>query len=212
MKRHVLSLLTALCFVIFTSCDDEIQDDFESEVSGFVTCRTNGNGHIVEIMDDMGQKFKINDDKYVLDSNSSFRRICTYVIGPDSTAGIRGLYIPDCGAATDISTVGPAYRKFDPMGIESAYVGGGYLNIVMKIMTHDETSFRQHYIEAVRLDSPDSLVISFLHDANGDVPVYSRKLYFCIPLSKYDLQKNEAVFLKYTNYNEEDCCMKYIYR
>lgn len=214
MKRQSPLLTAALCIAALsmTACDRDILPGADLEMSGFVTCSTNDNGHIIMIEDDMGQKFTVNDSRYVLGRNTKSRRICTYVIGQDSSAAIRSLYIPKCNAATDIGSIEQERHIFDPVGIESAYIGGGYLNVVMTIMTHDETSYMRHYLETVRLDSTDSLVFSFIHNANGDVPVYSKKMYFCIPLSAYCLQKNDAVFLKYRNYREEDCCLKYVYR
>lgn len=212
MKLTIPSLLAALLAALsFTACEDNVSEDLEDKLSGFVTCMTDGRGQITEMKDDFGQRFKVYDSRYILDKNSSYRRICTYTIGKDSTAVIHDMAVPNCHEAADISATSLDYLESDPFDIESAYTGGGYLNIVLKIMTHDETSFRRHYLEAVRISSPDSLVFSIVHNDNGDIPVYTKKLYFCIPLSNYGLGKNSAVFFKYRNYREEDCCLKFAY-
>ncbi len=213
MKRHT-RILTALCFAALSisACDSGLNDLSECEMSGFVTCMTDDDGHVTEIRDDMGHCFKVHDDRYSFGSNDSYRMICTYIIHEDSTADISGLYVPNCMEALDTCNISQLFQVFDPLEVESAYVGGGYLNIVLKIMTRSESAYRQHYLAPVRFSSADNLVFSFIHESNGDTPVYTKKNYYCIPLAGYGLQKNDTVFLKYRNYNEEDCCLKYIYR
>ena len=214
MKR-LGPILTALCLaaMTFSACGSDTDMLPECEVSGFVTCITDADGHVTEIVDDMGHRFRVCDNRYSFESGDSYRRrICTYIIHKDSTADIKGLYVPNCMNALDTCNIEQVFRVFDPFEVESAYVGGGYLNIVLKIMTRSESAYRQHYLVPVRFESADSPVFSFIHESGGDVPVYTKKNYYCIPLADCGIQKNDTVFFKYRNYNEEDCCLKYIYR
>ncbi|MCQ2083172.1 MAG: hypothetical protein MJY58_01570 [Bacteroidaceae bacterium] len=211
--RFIVLIILFFCIApVLDSCSTDKPDDVEALITEFVTCMTDSQGHIRSFKNDMGNTYDVDDRHYRLPSDTLFRCICTYSIGDGNGASIRNLYETDCSKATEYSSLVPGLHKFDAFDIESAYVGGGYLNVVVIIRIHDKDAMYKHHCEAVYFDSADSTVFSISHNSGEDTPVISRKLYYCIPLAGYGLEKNDTVFFKYRNYNEEDCIMKFVYR
>lgn len=206
MKRQLLILL-ALFTACLMSCQDE-QEYVESQTLCFATAYTDHDGHIEVLKDDMGNEYMVNDSRWILEPDRTCRVVCVYTLSDNNVATIYGVAQPFTSEAVDESQVPSDSRVTDPIGVTSAYIGGGYLNMVLGIRVKNEES--KHELLPVRMES-DSLVITLYHNAGGGTGVYTKTAYLCIPLSGYGLDKNDTVFLKYHGY-EEDCNMSLIYR
>lgn len=206
MKNRLL-----IVFILFTAFMFSCRDDWEyveSQVLCFATAYTDSNGHIEVLKDDMGNEYMVYDDKWELERNSAFRVICTFTLSDKNVATIHNMFLPLTSNAVDEELIPVSQRTKDPLDIRSAYIGSGYMNLVLDIKVRNEES--QHSLLPVCIKS-DSLLFTIYHDAGGETGVYTKTAYLCIPLADYGLCRNDTVFLKCNGY-EEDCEMSLIYR
>lgn len=67
----------------------------------------------------------------------------------------------------------------DPVKIQSVWVGGNYLNLILEIEYFEKT----HVIGLFRNTQSPSVDLHFAHSKDGDPPGYSKKLYASFSLS-----------------------------
>ena len=208
MKR--ILILSALASALLTSCFDiETGSENDSLIEGFTTCFTDSAGHISVLKDDFGGQYMVIDNDFELEHDSQLRLVCSYVIDKQNIAEIRNFNVPYSAKPIDIDGIRKKDRICDPMDVESGYIGGGYLNMVLKIKVGSEDS--KHTLFPVLLDTEGKVTLSFIHFAGEDKPYYTKKALVCIPLDGLGLQRNDTVFFTCTGY-EEDCNLEFIFR
>ena len=67
----------------------------------------------------------------------------------------------------------------DPVKIQSVWVGGNYLNLILEIEYYDKT----HVIGLFRDTQSPDIDLHFAHSRDGDPPGYAKKLYASFSLS-----------------------------
>ena len=208
MKR--ILILSALASALLTSCFDiETSSENDSLIEGFTTCFSDSAGHICVLKDDFGGQYMVKDNDFEFEKDSECRLVCSYLIDDKNIVEIQNYNIPYTGKPVDINGIRKKDRIWDPMDVESGYIGSGHLNMVLKIKVGSEDS--KHIFLPVLLDSDDKVTLSFIHDAGGDKPYYTKKALISIPLDGLGLQKNDTVFFTCHGY-EEDCNMKFLFR
>lgn len=209
MKR--ILILSALASALLTSCFDiETGSENDSLIEGFTTCFTDSAGHICVLKDDFGGQYMVKDNDFEFKKDSECRLVCTYTIDDQNLAEIKSYNVPYTQKPVYIYGIKKSERIWDPLQVESGYIGSGYLNMVLIIKVGSEDS--KHYFLPVIMDSDnDEVLLSFIHDAGDDKPYYTKKALISIPLDGLGLQKNDTVFFTCHGY-EEDCNMKFLFR
>lgn len=216
MKRNY----AYFCILLFTvsvmvSCQKD-QDEVPSYISGFFTARTDSNAHIYSLTDDMGKVYDVDNNDLIFDYYNSGSLACDTTVRIVATvcAGNDGKY-DIVSKAFPISTIAPDYipnnlKGRDPIKLKSIYIGGGHLNVVLGTMT-ENGQIGHGYLYMLKENSKNNIRIKFYHNAHNDNSVYTENVYLSIPLTVYNIQKNDTVLFSYKSY-EGDCVEKVIYR
>ena len=71
--------------------------------------------------------------------------------------------------------------KTDPVDVQSIWMSGGYLNMVLLVKGKD----KEHAFHCIETGDGQHLVFQFYHDRQGDIEAYTKKAYFSIPMQAY---------------------------
>lgn len=208
MKRLFPIIVSALAILSTAACDSD-SNEYVSAINGFTTCYTNCDGQIDVLCDDMGGRYMVADNDFNMKADTALRLVCSYSVGDNDIATIHNCLVPFCEKPHDIAGVTPKSIVWDPFEVQTAYIGSGYLNMRLALKVMNEES--KHSLLPVVLESKDSVIVSFIHDAHGQNPVYTKTAFASIPLAGLGLHKNDTVFFKYKGY-EEDHVLKLPYR
>lgn len=199
MKRYayiVFSILALLC-----SCGDAAEDyRYPSVITDYACLLTDATGHPELLHLDNGESHSItfaaeyleaHSDKVIYKADTVYRVACIYELMADGKANIYSL-------AQTISVVPtPLQRgevlKQDPAYLQSSWLSGGYLNMVIEIKALEG----KHAIGFVDT-TPEGMngkEFTFYHDANNDTESYRQQLYISIPLAPFasELQQSDTL-------------------
>ncbi len=193
-RSIMAAILSLTAFSIF-SCA-EVEEPVESSVTEFVMAHTESDGTISVITNDRGDSYMVLSDTNKLVPDTAYRIVCNYILSENKTARINAAYYVYSQPARKMSAMLPGEFCNDPVGIQSLYVGGGFLNLYFGIKMDGKTS---HTIESVHYDSKSSLTLGISHNANGNTTGTTRYGFMSIPLSGYGLQSGDTVFFRYNN-------------
>lgn len=214
MKKILIPLIVTLAGIM-VSCSEK-EEPVESMISGFVTAYTDHEGYVSIIRDDMGNEYQ-TDGKYSIqlpyygysEPDTSYRMVVSLAIGDNGHAHIlQGVFVQS-SRAPESDAIPDAYKVKDPVQLNAAYIGGGFLNLTMGIKVHKEGS--QHDMIYAHKSGSDKLKFIIYHNAHGDLATYTKYVYLSIPLDGYGLQKNDTVFIV-TGDGNKDCETKAVYR
>lgn len=210
MKRSVLTtlILAAVMMPAIVSCTDE-KEPVETMFTGYMSGFTDPKGYISVLTDDFGKQYMVSGGSEKLRPDTLYRIVAAIAIDENNTAQIKQM-VPAMSYVAPESTVVPdTMRVTDPVQIESAYIGGGYLNVNVIIKVKNEDS--KHLFLYAHTNTASKTGFTFYHNAYGDTPVYSKRIYVSIPLTVYGLTTNSKVSLTCKGY-QEDYDMEFTYR
>ena len=210
MKRFTpaLLILTAVCMMALVSCEDE-KEPVGTMFSGFMTGYTDSEGYMTVLNDDFGKQYMVREKSDKLRPDTMYRIVATVELDENKTALIHQMIPALSYVAPESSEIPDSMRVKDPVQIESAYIGGGYLNVNVIIKVKKEAT--KHSFRYAHLNIPGRTEFTFYHNAYGDEPVYSKRAYVSIPLFGYGLTTNSKVFLSCKGY-EEDYAIQLTYK
>ena len=209
-KRHILALsaLTALLSCAVISCDRNDEETTPNFTTGFVTIFTGSDGIPGVLKNDYGNSYVIAGETEALKPDTLYRMMCSYAFNSDSTVTILQRVFAYSGRAAEYDDVDSLFRD-DPVQINSMYIGGGFLNILMGIRVMNPDS--KHTLGMVHVPNADSLIFTVHHDADGDGEGTTRYAYISMPLNGYGLGSGDTVFFRCRGYGK-DYALKLLYR
>jgi hypothetical protein len=206
-------LLLTVSFLV-SSCRKD-RNEIPFTTSGFFTANTDSAAHIYRLTDDMGNVYNVENNDYIFDydegkpaQDTLVRVVATVCARNDGKYVITSKALPISSKALEF--IPNNLKGRDPIKLKSIYIGGGHLNVVLGLMTENgQTGHGLYYM----LKDKDSkhIRIKLYHNAHNDNPVYTQNVYLSIPLTVYNIQKNDTVLFSYTSY-EGDCVEKLVYR
>ena len=204
IKRLALLSLYAFALLATVSCyfnDD--RDPVETMFSGFMTGETDSKGKITILKNDFGLKYRVTEqlENIKLRPDTVYRIVASVALDESNNARIIQMVKAMSYIATPDSIIPDSMRGTDPVEIESIYVGGGYLNVLVGVKVQNEES--DHDLFYTRLDTPGKYTFKIYHKAYGDREMYTKHAYISIPLWGYGLTKNDTVFLSCKGYKED---------
>lgn len=199
MKKTRLALTLAAAALVTSVLSCEKGKEIDSFTYDFVTVYTDANGYGSVLKNDRGGTYVIADTSIHMKPDTLFRMICSYTVNADSTTA----HVFSAAQTIAIEPVNP--EEFHntvvdhPVKIQSAWLGGGYLNIIFDILALDKVHrlFPLEYSDSTYTN----VRIGLYHDENGDERGFTRHAYMSIPLSKYGLQSGDTVTFFYKGYN-----------
>ena len=201
----LLFLLALLC-----SCEDAMDDyRYPSVVTDYACLVTDAAGEPSKLHLDNGCAYPIvYADEYMeahpqlpsYKADTAYRVVSIYELGSDSVARIYSL----SRTVSDIPTPLPTGEQLhqDPAYLQSIWLSGGYLNMVIEIKALDG----KHSIGFVDT-TPEGMKgkeFTFYHKVIDDVESYRQRLYGSIPLQPFDreLQVGDTLRFVIRTYDE----------
>lgn len=201
----LLFLLALLC-----SCEDAMDDyRYPSVVTDYACLVTDAAGEPSKLRLDNGCAYPIvYADEYMeahpqlpsYKADTAYRVVSIYELGSDSVARIYSLSRTVSDIPTPLRTGEQLHQ--DPAYLQSIWLSGGYLNMVIEIKALDG----KHSIGFVDT-TPEGMKgkeFTFYHKVIDDVESYRQRLYGSIPLQPFDreLQVGDTLRFVIRTYDE----------
>ena len=218
LKNVHICILLFTALILISSCkkDDEVIPLY---TSGFFTANTDSNAHIYRLTDDMGNVYNVENDDLIIDyynsgkpsKDTTVRVVATVYAENNGKFVIASKALPTSYKAPYDIYFSKDKKKKDPIKLKGIYIGGGHLNIILGLMTESDQAKEKHYWYYTLKFDPNHINLQFYHNAHDDNPVYTENIYLSIPLTEYNIQKNDTVLFSYKSF-EGDCVEKVVYR
>jgi len=182
-----------LVFLSFLSCKEEEDSYIYPSVKlEFVSAQTDDSGKIISLKTDKDTTYQVENDRTnsKLDANLLQRIVCYYSTLSEATATQNAT----AEIYSLIKTVSPtpgrlasgAVMKTDPVGIQSVWLSGDYINLTLQIKLQSQAHLF-HFIETgvTQSEGLPSIHLTLYHDKNEDIEAYTKVAYLSVPLAKY---------------------------
>lgn len=204
--------LTYIFLTVFLLSNEGCQEDdyvYPDVLTEFTEVQTNDEGVLTYLLTDQGDKYQILEREGLdgLTPDSIYRTLCVYQITDVEKETVQ-LY----SAQKVLSMLPKPTSAFsdgirtDPLDIQSIWLSGKYLNMVLLPMAKDKSHIF-HFVENSLTQDNEGraqLELTLYHDQNGDYEAFTRKTYLSIPLWGYGnkLDTGDRIILHIQTYKE----------
>lgn len=204
--------LTYIFLTVFLLSNEGCQEDdyvYPDVLTEFTEVQTNDEGVLTYLLTDQGDKYQILEREGLdgLTPDSIYRTLCVYQITDVEKETVQ-LY----SAQKVLSMLPKPASAFsngirtDPLDIQSIWLSGKYLNMVLLPMAKDKSHIF-HFVENSLTQDNEGraqLELTLYHDQNGDYEAFTRKTYLSIPLWGYGnkLDTGDRIVLHIQTYKE----------
>ena len=206
MKRIFASLLflTGVFFFFF-------QKDtytYPNVITEFVCIHTNEQGNVTALTTD-------NNNRYILENplqsdgltpDSLYRALSMYELLQANTAKLYTCQLVLSVNPLPLSVFGDNL-KTDPVDIQSIWLSGNYLNLIVKEKAKDKVHYYHFIDEGITSHNGiQTLNLRLFHDRNNDYEAFTRNIYLSVPLSNYksQLHKGDKIRFYIHTYKENE--------
>lgn len=208
MNKFLIYIFLTVFLLSNEGCqeDDYVYPDVLTE---FTEVQTNDKGVLTYLLTDQGDKYQILEREGLdgLTPDSIYRTLCVYQITDVEKETVQ-LY----SAQKVLSMLPKPASAFsdgirtDPLDIQSIWLSGKYLNMVLLPMAKDKSHIF-HFVENSLTQDNEGraqLELTLYHDQNGDYEAFTRKTYLSIPLWGYGnkLDTGDRIVLHIQTYKE----------
>lgn len=208
MNKFLIYIFLTVFLLSNEGCqeDDYVYPDVLTE---FTEVQTNDEGVLTYLLTDQGDKYQILEREGLdgLTPDSIYRTLCVYQITDVEKETVQ-LY----SAQKVLSMLPKPASAFsdgirtDPLDIQSIWLSGKYLNMVLLPMAKDKSHIF-HFVENSLTQDNEGraqLELTLYHDQNGDYEAFTRKTYLSIPLWGYGnkLDTGDRIVLHIQTYEE----------
>lgn len=204
--------LTYIFLTVFLLSNEGCQEDdyvYPDVLTEFTEVQTNDEGVLTYLLTDQGDKYQILEREGLdgLTPDSIYRTLCVYQITDVEKETVQ-LY----SAQKVLSMLPKPASAFsdgirtDPLDIQSIWLSGKYLNMVLLPMAKDKSHIF-HFVENSLTQDNEGraqLELTLYHDQNGDYEAFTRKTYLSMPLWGYGnkLDTGDRIVLHIQTYEE----------
>lgn len=182
MKGHIVTLLVFLLIPLLPACEKD-QGRMADYLVEFATVEKENSNYRFRL--DNG-RLLIPEEVKNYSGDDGQRVILNYIpLGGDA---IQINYVSNIFTGSIQSEGFPQNYSDDPVKIQSAWVGGDYLNLVMEIEYHSEP----HKVALLRDHSSTTVDLYFSHSSEDDPPGYPKMMYASFLLSDLREQTNTS--------------------
>jgi len=216
MNRLLAYTFLTILLLLCGSCqeDDYVYPDVLTELA---EAQTNDKGTLTYLLTDKGDKYRVLEREGLegLTPDSIYRALCVYQV-TDTQGKTVQLY----SAQKVLSMLPKPASAFtdgvrtDPLEIQSIWLSGRYLNMVLLPMAKDKSHI-YHFVEnglTQRTEGGNQLELTLYHDQNGDYEAFTRKTYLSIPLWEYGdkLGTGDRIILHIRTYQEGETTREFM--
>lgn len=221
MKRVPLLLSTFFCLLFLGACKED-EYVYPNVISTFIDVTTDTSGTLQDLITDKGETLQILNREGLdgLTPDSTYRTVSIYEPKETDTQGNATALLYSCQLIIAVKPVTvdklpDGIAKTDPLGIQSVWKSGNYLNLILLPMAK-EKSHIFHFIEDGITDNEDgsrTLHLTLYHNQNGDYEAFTRKSYLSVPLWAYEgrLTQGDRVILRIHTYEKGFVSYKFTY-
>ena len=106
--------------------------------------------------------------------------------------------------------------KTDPVDIQSIWLSGNYVNMILLVQYKDQTH-AYHFIDegfTANEDGTRTLNLRLYHDRKNDYEAFTKQVYLSVPLKKYlqSLQKGDKIRFYLNTYKEQETYREFDYQ
>lgn len=201
-------LLFFLSFCLFEACDNGYKGTFPSVVLEFATLQADDEGNPAFLITDAGQRHSILRDRTntTLEPKEIKRVLCYYELS-ESEDGVIIYTLAKPITSVPIPEDELEEIKNGPIIVQSSWMGGGYLNLIVQIRLKDPSKHKIAFIEeeVSCVDGVKKVFLSLYHDEGDDFFSHTERSYFSIPLHQYLYAGDEStlveIFFSYFDYS-----------
>lgn len=191
----------------FISCEEN--EVLKAVSAGFVNCHTDSEGYVSVLTDDMGNRYMVTNKGEQLLPDTTYRMVCAYTFSDSGSITIDQMIPTYCGRIAGVLNYNameerdfPYLKEMkDPVNIELAYPGSGYLNIRIGVKVGDKQS--SHEFQVVHNDYSERVSFTIYHNAHTDAEGYTLNAYLSVPLSDFGLSKGDSIYLSSKGYDKD---------
>ena len=189
-------LLLSLLLALLCSCEKGNDDyRYPSVVTDFVCLTTDAEGHFDELHTDRGGRYALHLTDELLAHfdylTPTYRRDTVYrAIGVyEPVATTEGDTVAHLYSVGNVTSIVPTPLRSGetmhqaPVYLQSCWLSGGYLNMVIEIKGLDMSRHRIGFVDTTP-SGMQGREIAFYHEDLGDEEAYRQKLYASIPLAQ----------------------------
>lgn len=212
MKRVRILLSAFFCLLFLGACKED-KYVYPNVISTFIDVTTDANGTLQNLITDKRETLQIlnRDGLDGLTPDSTYRTVSIYEPKEMNAQGNATALLYSCQLIIAVKPVTvdklpDGIAKTDPLGIQSVWKSGNYLNLILLPMAK-EKSHIFHFIEDGITDNEDgsrTLHLTLYHNQNGDYEAFTRKSYLSVPLWAYEgrLTQGDRVILRINTYEK----------
>lgn len=167
MKKKIFLPLISACLLFTIGCEKET-DRLDNYLVNFATVLREGPAYRFQLDN---QEILIPKDAKNYTGESGQRVVLNYVPLTGDTIQIN--WISDIFTGTVLSEGFPERLSQDPVKIQSVWVGGSYLNMILEVEYHS----RPHTIALLRDTSSPYIDLYLSHSRENDPPGYPKIMY-----------------------------------
>ena len=192
MRKPSAFLLTGLllpCLLLLAACKEDSYV-YPDAVTEFVCIQTNAEGNVAALLTDDGETLRIDathrHDSLALDSIYRAVSLFERIPGTEDRATLyqcRLVTSPRPKPATQFQKG----IKTDPIGIQSLWRSGDYLNMILLAKVKQWPHYYHFIHEGIthRPDGRRTLQLRLYHNQNADDPAFTERVYLSVPLWAY---------------------------
>jgi len=182
-------LIAAVAILVFAvSCTEDEGEHLPPMRMDFVEAHTDASGRVVKITSDAGRCFIVTQNIAAAVADTTYRCVCSYALDDTEVSAtvysLRHIYSLPPSPKSNFEKL-PA----DPVAVRSVWMGGGYINMILEVLTTGKGTHSFAFCEEGFADSTDGkkvVNVSVLHERpQGDAESYTRDVYLSIPVGVY---------------------------
>lgn len=198
-------LLFFLSIFLFSGCDSGYKGTFPPVVLEFATILSDEEGQLVFLITDEGHQYAILRDRTNTKLNpKEYKRVVCYYELSESKEGVILYTLSESIASVPIPRDKVEEIKNGPITVQSSWIGGGYLNLIVQVRLKDPSEHTFAFIEdeISFIDGVQKVSLSLYHDEGNDFFSHTDRSYFSIPLHQYLLNdKVNAVEISFSYFD-----------
>ncbi len=218
MKTRLM-ILSLICFFLLVSCkeDDYVYPNVLTE---FIDVQTDDTGTITYLVADNGSRYAVQPREGLdgLKADTLYRTISIYEFLSAESAENEAEVIlyssyqvlsPDPIATSDFKD--SIYT--DPVDIQSIWLSGNYLNMILQVHRKDQTHTFQFLKDDTTCTSPTGRILCLLlyHNSHNDYEAFTDPVYLSVPLRHLQLESGDSIRFYLNTYKEGTTYREFCY-
>ena len=219
--KQAIAIVLLLCMLLWEGCKEE-DYVYPNVVTEFIGVQTDHEGTISQLVADNGTVYPVlqRDGRGGLVADTLYRTVSIYepIVQEEGKGTAAQLY--SCQLVLSMDPVAEAAFKgnikTDPVDIQSIWLSGNYVNMILLVQYKDQTH-AYHFIDegfTPNEDGTQTLNLRLYHDRRNDYEAFTKQVYLSVPLKNYLqlLRKGDKIRFSLNTYKEQETYREFDYQ